>query len=76
MFDPNITGDFAIADMGGIEVPKGAFSQGYVHGQTVGGGQAGWDYRSWFSAARSSGIYGNTNTVQPMAIRYLCLIRF
>ena len=57
-------------------MPNGAFFQGYVHGQSVGGGQSGWDYRSWFSAARSSGIYGNTNTVQPMAIRYLCLIRF
>ena len=61
--------------MGGIEDPDGAFWRSLTHGNTVGGGGAGWDYRASMSADRINGTFGKSHTVQPYSIRFAVVVR-
>ena len=80
MFNPNISGHFdpAIISSHG-NFCDGAFMATYDrptenHGIANMAIQGSWGY--YYEAMLSNSMFGRTNTVQPLAIRYLCLIRF
>lgn len=67
---PNITGSFVDGAS-----PEGAFySMGSVSSSnsTAGGD---YDNKIGFSASNSSAVYGNSNTIQPNAIRYRAMVQ-
>jgi hypothetical protein len=67
---PNITGQFEAAGVAATTTAKGAFTQ-VSHGNLAfhSGGNAMGGRTFTFDASGSSSIYGNSDTVQPPAIR-------
>lgn len=67
---PNITG--VVTGISDVAV-SGAFARGYrVAGN---GGGSGQILADTFDASRSSSIYGNSDTVQPKAIKYRAMVQ-
>ena len=70
---PNITGGF----QGDLLAPVGAFyGNGTVSGNATAGGDGNSDTQFKFDASRSNPIYGNSDTVQPPAVKkllYICV---
>lgn len=67
---PNITGSFgANGHMYNNHYATGAFSAGVTSGWSSNNGAASDGGRYDFNASLSNGIYGNSNTVQPPAIK-------
>lgn len=69
---PNITGTFN-SDDEGLNAVSGVF---YKHGDCSGPRGAGSGVQIGFNAARSSSIYGKSNTVQPPAVAINYIIKY
>lgn len=74
---PNITGDFTAHCLAyGGPVTNGAFYGETLSGKdTAAASYAGYP-KFYFSASRSSSIYGNSSTVQPPAITVRFYIKY
>ncbi len=70
---PNITGSFTPRDSAAYPAGAGtggAFKVGTKTSSAILGSQSGYDgYAMTFDASRSNAIYGNSDTVQPPAVR-------
>lgn len=71
---PNITGSFPAEILNKESLVSGAF---YHTGEEIdGSGGTGGDYKVGFDASRCSSVYGNSDTVQPNAVKkllYICV---
>lgn len=71
MFGPNITGRFHGVD----DIATGAFFFPNQERGSVRGGEDVWIYNVEIDASRVSSVYGNAETVQPQAVRFLACIK-
>ena len=74
---PNITGEFELNNNQGSS-SQGSTSGPFAHGSRVNYfpmGDPGTAYKIAFDASRASGLYGDSSTVQPSALRLLPCIR-
>lgn len=73
---PNITGSFYNANnQDHMTTASGAFASTTVHGN-AGAKYGNWGSSTTFDASRSSSVYGNSDTVQPNAVKkllYICV---
>lgn len=71
---PNITGDMANSDLE-LNSTSGAFTNS-SSGRGISSGHTGSNGRNiGFDASRSNSIYGNSNTVQPNAVKYRAMVQ-
>lgn len=75
---PNITGSFIGCDYSADTWQEwtGAFEDTGRTGTGVAAGNVSIERITWFNAARSSSIYGNSNTVQPPAVTMRYYIKY
>ena len=71
MFGPNITGRFHGVD----DIATGAFFFPNQERGSVRGGEDVWIHNVEIDASRVSSVYGNAETVQPQAVRFLACIK-
>lgn len=71
---PNITGDMSYSDLG-LGSTSGAFTNS-GSGRGIPSGHTGSSAKNiGFDASRSNSIYGNSNTVQPNAVKYRAMVQ-